>query len=113
MSENCLNFINEKLLPLRDFVKGLNKDTFEPDNISEDSGINDDPSKARYMRDYQSEAIKQLIFTGMGRGILDLSTSSGKSFIIANTIWKLHKQYNSNLKYLVYVQTRQLVDQMY
>ena len=74
MSENCLNFINEKLLPLRDFVKGLNKDTFEPDNISEDSGINDDPSKARYMRDYQSEAIKQLIFTGMGRGILDLCT---------------------------------------
>ena len=113
MSENCLNFINERLLPLRDFVKGLNKDTFEPDNISEDSGINDDPSKARYMRDYQSEAIKQLIFTGMGRGILDLCTSSGKSFIIANTIWTLHKQYNNNLKYLVYVPTRQLVDQMY
>ena len=42
MSENCLKFINEKLLPLRDFVKGLNKDTFETDNISEDSGIKDD-----------------------------------------------------------------------
>ena len=106
MSENCKNYINEYLRPLKTWTSGLDQEEFTPSNIADDSGRNtiliSEGKQPMIPRDYQDEAIRRLIFVGNGRGMLDLSTSAGKSFIIANFIWTLHKQYSSELKYLVF-----------
>lgn len=117
MSKNCRKYINDWLVPLRDWAKTVDFNTFEPSNVSDDTGRNDELEKSgkqRYkMRDYQSNAIKHLLLKGLGRGLIELPTASGKSFSLANLIWTLDKQYKSGMKYLVYVPNRQLVDQMY
>lgn len=103
MSDNCKQYIRDHLTPLYNWTKTLDINSFEVSNISKNIDL----------RDYQINAIKYLIFVGNGRGLIEIPTAGGKSFILANYIWTLHQQYNKDLKYLIYVPNRQLVEQMY
>lgn len=103
MSDKARHFLRDYLLPLKDFIMDKNKMSYEVSNISQKYSL----------RDYQSNAIKSIIFDGCGRGLLELPTGSGKSFVIANFIYTLLKQYNSGLKTLIYVPNKQLVEQFY
>lgn len=103
MSDNTRRFLKDFLLPLKDFINNKDKLSFKVSNIS-----------SKYeLRDYQSNAIKSIIFDGCGRGLLELPTGSGKSFVIANFINTLLNQYDANLKTLIYVPNKQLVEQFY
>lgn len=103
LSKNVQRFILDNLLPLKKFANDRNRDTFVISNIS----------KTYQLRDYQTAAIKALIFDGCGRGLIELPTGSGKSFVIGNFIYTLLQQYDSSLKTLILVPNRQLVDQFY
>lgn len=103
MSDKARHFLRDYLLPLKDFIIDKDKMSFEVSNISQKYSL----------RDYQSNAIKSIIFDGCGRGLLELPTGSGKSFVIANFIYTLLQQYNSELKTLIYVPNKQLVEQFY
>lgn len=126
MSQNCKNYIRDILMPLKSQLI----DKFEISNIAEDSGVN---AKRRKLikekvkagiaikksdlpfeyRDYQEESLKELFFTGYGRGLIEVPTAGGKSLIIANFIWNIWKNIDNNLKTLVFVPNAQLVKQFY
>ena len=114
MSKDCLKYIDDFLRPLK---KELNGKTFEISNISDDSGRNverKNEGKNEYkFRDYQRIAIEKLIFSGYGRGIIELPTSSGKSFCLCNFIYNIQKNINSKHTFLILVPNKQLVSQMY
>lgn len=103
LSKNVKQFIVDYLLPLKSFAKNRDRDLFNVSNVS----------KTYQLREYQTNAIKALIFDGCGRGLIELPTGSGKSFVIGNFIYTLLQQYNSSLKTLIFVPNRQLVDQFY
>ena len=103
ISNNVKRFILDHLMPLKKFASGKNRMLFNISNISSTYNL----------RDYQINAIKALIFDGCGRGLIELPTGSGKSFVIANFIYTILQQYDSSLKTLVFVPNRQLVDQFY
>lgn len=65
------------------------------------------------LRPYQEEAIRSVL--KYGRGLIECPTASGKSFIIGNIIYNLmSSRLSSMFNYaLIYVPTRQLVDQFY
>ena len=91
----------------------LSADTFEIANISDDSGRNTELKAAgtpeyKY-RDYQESAVKSLIFNGYGRGLIEIPTAGGKSFILANFVWNLKKYFDSSWKTLILVPNKQLV----
>ena len=83
-------------------------------NISDDTGRNAErrrEGKPEYaFRDYQENSVKQLLLKGYGRGLIGIPTAGGKSFILANFCLNLHKQYDRNLKYLILVPNKQLVN---
>ena len=54
-------------------------------------------------RPYQEEAIKKFLFEGYGRGLIEVPTAGGKSFIIANFIWNVLKNIDRNAKTLILV----------
>lgn len=116
ISKKCKSYIDEQLTPLKSFVKSLDHE-FEVVNIAEDSGRNNEMKRSSDRsfdyRDYQLNSIKELICTGYGRGLIEIPTAGGKSFILANFCWNLHKQYDRNLKYLLLVPNKQLVNQMH
>jgi len=64
-------------------------------------------------RDYQEEAVKSLLYKGLGRGMIEIPTAGGKSFIIANYIWNMVKKVDRKLKFLIFVPNTQLVEQFY
>lgn len=103
LSNNVKRFILDNMLPLKAFAKRHDRSIFNVSNIS----------KSYTLRDYQTNAIKSLIFDGCGRGLIELPTGSGKSFVIANFIYTILQQYDSSLKTLIFVPNRQLVDQFY
>lgn len=103
LSNNVKRFIVDYLLPLKHFAKDRDRSKFNVSNIS----------KIYQLREYQTNAIKALIFDGCGRGLIELPTGSGKSFVIGNFIYTLLQQYDSSLKTLIFVPNRQLVDQFY
>ena len=95
MSQNCKDYIDDYLVPLKKLVKT----EFAISNISEDTGRNNELRRIRQQqlsqgvpekkcaspfefRDYQEEAIKKLVFSGYGRGLIEVPTAGGKSFII-------------------------------
>ena len=43
------------------------------------------------------------MFTGHGRGLIEIPTAGGKSFIIANFIWNIWKNIDRNAKALILV----------
>lgn len=103
MSNNAKRFLKDYLLPIKSFIEDKDKLSFQVSNISEKYSL----------RDYQTNAIKSIIFDGCGRGLLELPTGSGKSFVIANFIYTINTQYNSDFKTLIYVPNKQLVEQFY
>ena len=113
ISENCKRYINDYLIPLKSYCQS----TFEISNISEDLGINNERKQSGkqefIFRDYQKEAIEKLFFSGYGRGLIEVPTAGGKSFIIANFIWNILKNINRNAKSLILVPSTQLVAQFY
>lgn len=103
VSENVRQFIYEYLMPLKDFAERNDRNSFQVSNIS-----------SKYeLRPYQTEIVKSIIFDGFGRGLFESPTGSGKSFTIANLIYTLQQQYDSSLKYLIFVPNKQLVEQFY
>ena len=53
------------------------------------------------------------MFTGYGRGLIEIPTAGGKSFIIANFIWNIWKNVKRDAKALILVPNTQLVSQFY
>ena len=119
MSPNFKMYLNDKLMPLRNFIKENN--TFTVSNISEDSGRNKElisQQKNPYeYRDYQKISIEKLIINGYGRGLVELPTASGKSFFLCNFIYNIRKNIDPKCekykKFLLLVPNKQLVSQMY
>ena len=114
VSDECRAYIEDRLRPLRRYVKGMDRDAFRVSNIAERT-INHDlpPERQMFLRDYQEEMIRSLIFGTGGRGLVESPTASGKSFMVANLIDTIETRIRSGLKYLIYVPNRQLVDQFY
>ena len=116
MSQKCKNYINDYLIPLKHVIK----EEFAISNISEDIGKNNELRRLREkqlsngipekkcvnafeFRDYQEKAIKKLLFSGYGRGLIEVPTAGGKSFIISNFIWNILKHVDCNAKTLILV----------
>lgn len=59
------------------------------------------------------DSIEKLFFTGYGRGLIEVPTGAGKSFIVANFIWNILKNVDRNAKSLILVPNTQLVSQFY
>ena len=117
ISANLRDYIRDKLIPIKKILKERNITSFEISNISEDSGRNKvldgedrDPFE---FRDYQKSSIENLLFKGNGRGIIELGTSAGKSFIIGNFIYNILKHINQNYHCMILVPNKQLVYQMF
>lgn len=118
ISKNCKNYIEDFLKPLHNvfYEKNINGN-IELFNVSEDNGRNEQLvslGKSAYeFRQYQANAIKALLLKGYGRGLVELPTSSGKSFIIANLIWNIYKYVDQSYRALILVPNTQLVAQFY
>ena len=113
MSQNCKSYIDDWLMPLK---KSL-KEKFEVSNMSDDLGRNNELTRngqsPKEFRDYQLKSIEELLFTGYGRGLIEIPTAGGKSFIIANFIWNIWKNLKRDAKALILVPNTQLVSQFY
>lgn len=117
VSNDVYTHIISSINPLKSVFSKMDKDSFVVKNISEDRGINqklEEMDKQPFIfRDYQRTSILELLFTGYGRGLIEIPTGGGKSFIIANLIYNLDTQYKNGLKYMILVPTKQLVEQFY
>lgn len=113
ISNNCKNYIYNYITPL----KSLITENFKIYNIAEDLGRNNELKRqgnnSFEFRDYQLNAIERLIKNGYGRGLIEIPTAGGKSFIIANFIWNIYKNFNTQYRYLILVPNKQLVEQFY
>lgn len=114
---NAKSYIYDYLVPLARKMSELkiDKDNFEVDNISLDRAEDPDDPKVRIMRPYQEDAIRAIILKGNGRCLIQSPTGSGKSFIIANLIYTLQRQFFAGevFRTLIYVPNIQLVEQFY
>ena len=103
MSGNCIKYINEQLKPL----KGSAVENVEVKNISEYSGRNkqltDEGRKPYTFRDYQMKSIEAWLKSGYGRGLIEVPTGSGKSFIISNFIFTYQSNIDKDAKFLILV----------
>lgn len=54
-----------------------------------------------------------MLTRGYGRGLIEIPTSGGKSFILANFIWNMHKHVCNDYKVMIFVPNVQLVTQFY
>ncbi len=123
ISSKCQAYIQDVLTPLKKQLQ-LN----EISNVSEDTGRNgelrrlrdqqiasgmsgDEAAKPLEYRQYQQEAVNALLTRGFGRGLIEIPTAGGKSFILANFIWNIWKNVNRNFKCLIFVPNVQLVSQ--
>lgn len=127
ISQNCKHYIDDFLMPL----KSLIREKFEISNMSEDTGRNNElrnivaqklsdgiseediKEHPFEFREYQYKAIEELLFSGYGRGLIEVPTAGGKSLIIANFIWNVIKHVNRKAKTLILVPNTQLVAQFY
>lgn len=111
------SYIYDYLVPLAPKIASLklNKDEFEVDNISLDRADDPEDPNVRIMRPYQDEAIRQIIFKGHGRCLIQSPTGSGKSLVIANLIYTLKNQFfkDEEFRTLIYVPNVGLVEQFY
>ena len=114
ISGKSKNYIHDVLTPLKDFKLS------EVSNISEDIGRNNELRRLRQKqlsrgisekecvhpfeyREYQEEAVKQLLCKGFVRGMIEILIACGKSFILANFIWNIWKNVDRNFKTLILV----------
>ena len=116
ISENCKKYIFDFIVPLKGYFQNKNN-IKDISNVSEDLGRNTELvnlEKSPYIfRDYQKESIKHLLYEGYGRGLIEIPTAGGKSFILANFIWNILKNVNRQYKTLILVPNKQLVEQFY
>lgn len=114
---NAKSYIYDYLVPLAKKMVELkiDKDSFVVDNISMDRAEDPDDPNVRVLRPYQEEAIRHIIFKGNGRCLIQAATGAGKSFIIANLIYTLQRQFfaGETFRTLIYVPNIQLVEQFY
>jgi superfamily II DNA or RNA helicase len=75
------------------------------DGIPEEK-IKERPFEYRY---YQRDSIEALLKNGHGRGLIEVPTAGGKSFVIANFIWNIWKHIDKTAKTLILVPNTQLV----
>lgn len=70
-----------------------------------EKGTPEDQIKIRpfEFRSYQSAAVKNLITRGFGRGMIEIPTAGGKSFILANFVWNILKKINRGYKFMLLV----------
>ena len=61
-------------------------------------------------RAYQDEAVDALFRKGYGRGLIEIPTAGGKSYILANFIWNVMRRFNDAARTLIVVPNVQLVD---
>lgn len=119
MSSKCKKYILDYLTPLKSaiYAYGMSIDSFEVSNIADDSGRNNELKRAGKQpyeyRDYQEDSVRSLIFKGYGRGLIEIPTAGGKSFILANFVWNLKKNFEKHWKTLILVPNKQLVYQFY
>lgn len=110
-------YIYDYLVPLAEKMSKLkiDKDNFEVDNISLDRADDPDDPNVRIMRPYQDDAVRSIIFKGNGRCLIQAATGAGKSFIVANLIYTLKRQFfpNEDFRTLIYVPNIGLVEQFY
>lgn len=111
------SYIYDYLVPLAKRMAELkiDKNSFEVDNISLDRAEDPEAPNVRVMRPYQEDAVRAIILKGNGRCLIQSPTGSGKSFIIANLIYTLQRQFFAGLTFrtLIYVPNIQLVEQFY
>ena len=113
ISNNCKQYIFDYLTPLKAALSSPSP-IF---NISDDVGRNNELEKSgktpyKY-RSYQENAIKYLLYKGYGKGLIEIPTAGGKSFILANFIWNVLKTVDRNYRTLILVPNKQLVEQFY
>lgn len=117
LSKNCLAFISDTLTPLKDFFKSEDGANFTLLNISDDTKRNSELIKLGKpefkFRGYQENALMALFKKTYGRGIIEIPTSGGKSFIISNFIYNIHAQINKGYRFLILVPNKQLVSQFF
>lgn len=119
MSPRCKQYVFDYLTPLKSQILNQKIDaaSFKISNVSEDLGRNNELRRAGKQpfefRDYQEGSIRSLIFHGYGKGLIEIPTAGGKSFILANYIWNLMKNFDKNWKFLILVPNKQLVVQFY
>lgn len=110
-------YVYDYLVPLARKMAELkiSPDTFEVENISLDRAEDPEDPNVRIMRPYQEEVVRNIIFKGNGRCLVQSATSSGKSFIIANLIYNLQQQFfkGEDFRTLIYVPSLNLVSQFY
>ena len=110
-------YVYEYLVPLAKRMSELkiDKDSFEVDNISLDRAENPEDPNVRIMRPYQDDAVRSIIFKGNGRCLIQAATGAGKSFVVANLIYTLKRQFfpNEDFRTLIYVPNIGLVEQFY
>lgn len=117
VSKNCASYMSSELKPLKGL---LGAERFSISNIADDTGVNaknaaDEKGASREMkmRPYQEAAVEALVFEGFGRGLIEIPTAGGKSFIVSNFIWNLLKHVDSSYRTLILVPNVQLVEQFY
>ena len=126
VSGKCAKYVHDFMTPLKEQVA----EKFQIANVADDTGRNAELKHLRQKqltegisekdcvhpfeyRDYQEEAVKMLFFKGQGRGMIEIPTAGGKSFIIANYIWNMWKNVDRKMKFLLLVPNTQLVEQFW
>lgn len=122
ISRQCKAYIDDFITPLKSVMSQL--EDFTVSNIADDKGVNNEikakilansgtKSREFNFRDYQRDSIHALLAKGYGRGLIEIPTAGGKSYILANFIWNVIKNINRSAKTLLLVPNVQLVKQFY
>lgn len=115
MSNNFKKYILDHLTPLKKPLSLISD--LKISNVAEDLGRNNELMRLGKnpfeFRDYQKASIEFLLTKGYGKGLIEVPTAGGKSFILANFIWNIHKNVDKNYRYLILVPNKQLVMQFY
>ena len=113
VSKRCAAYVSEVLMPLKAFAAEHGE--FPVANVADDSGRNAELRLAGKQpfefRDYQEESVRRLLFSSFGRGLVEVPTGGGKSFILANLIWTLTKNVSRSMRFMILVPNVQLVEQ--
>ncbi len=114
ISNNCKMYIDEHITPLKTVLQGKEKVIY---NISTDVGRNNELAKNGkpefQYREYQENSVRYLLYNGYGKGLIEIPTAGGKSFILANFIWNVLKSVDRTYRTMILVPNKQLVEQFY